>query len=306
MKQDHIWNAWIKVIIGVVIALILVFLICCAYPVIGVVFLMAGSGMQLTGGQSEGAYYVERINASANANGGEDYFYLPSSVYRSERMLFRYSFGERKWENITGKDSIDAFAVEGDILYFRRDTIDGDEYWCMNLATREQRQLSEESSQYAQAQKAVKRILNGPVCEKIEDALSQIEYGYVDVSSPYLDQTGDPIIGITQEPLNPRFRGDRIKQRGLRYDILFSYDPETETCEVLYQPKNNRTRIIGYQDGEVYLFRKNKIYRENLDSGKKEELATIPESETYTFDWWKDYLLVLDHTKNELVEVVEI
>lgn len=41
-------------------------------------------------------------------------------------------------------------------------------------------------------------------------------------------------------------------------------------------------------------------------SSKKEELATIPESETYTFDWWKNYLFVLDRTKNELVGVVEI
>lgn len=252
--------------------------------------------------ESETEYCVERINASTNTYKSEDYFYLNQSVLRPEMRLFRYTVADQEWDEPIGQDCIDEFTIDGDWLYFDRSTKDGGEYGCVNLATGKRKQLSREDM----PEELLSPIRYDETCEKIEHALSEMEYNYVEVRLAYLDQSGDNVIGITQVPRNPRYQASRISQLGLRYDILFSYDPQTEACEILYQPKNNRTRIIGYQDGMVYLFRKNKIYRENLDSGKKEELATIPESETYTFDWWKDYLLVLDHTKNELVEVVEI
>lgn len=281
MHSDKKW----KIIKRIVIGLCAAWFCWQALPYIGAAVLLIAFRTLPLGSQTEGEYYVERINASTNTYESKDYIHLWEFDTDIGGTLYRYSVTDKTKEDLTGKEHIQDAAVQNGLLYYEY----ADGYWCMNLATKEESLLPEEDMPAAEA--LLSPIRYDETCEKIEGILYELGVCYVDIDLDHLDQSGDKIIGIMQVPLGARFRGDRIKQRGLRYDILFSYDPETETCEVLYQPKNNRTRIIGYQDGEVYLFRKNKIYRENLDSGKKEELATIPESETYTFDWWKDYLL---------------
>lgn len=296
MHHDKKW----KIIKRVVIGLCAAWLCWLALPYIVLAVMLIASMTLPPGSQTEGEYYVERINASTNTYESEDYIHLWEDDTDIGGTLFRYSVADQTKEDLTGKEHIQGAAVRNELLYYE----DATGYWRMNLATKEESLLPKEDVP------AVEALLSpscyDKTCEKIEEILYELCDAYMYTDFCYLDQSGARIIGITQMPLNARCRGIRLRQHYLRYDVLFSYDPQTETCEILYRKRNNRTRIIGYQDGEVYLFRKNKIYRQNLDSGKKEELAMIPESETYTFDWWKNYLLVLDHTKNELVEVVEI
>lgn len=300
MNADIKYHFLKKVAIGAGIALLL-FLLIYATPFLGVIILMVKSTIPPPGNQSEGAYYVERINASAYTYEMKDYIHLWEADTEIAGLLYRYSVTDRTKEDLTGKADIWDAAVYGDILYYE----DKDGYWCLNLLTREQWQLAD--ADVAAVEELLSPITYDETCEKIEEALDQLVDSYVDVSLNYLDRAeDDKIVGITQVPLNIRYRGSRLKQKGLRYDILFSYVPATGKCEILYQPKNNRTRIIGYQDGVIYLFKNNKIFRQFLDSDESEELVALPESSCYTFDWWEDYLLVFDHENSELVEVVEI
>lgn len=282
------------------IVLVAAMLCLLAFPLIGVAVLLVTSNLHPLGSQPDGSYYVERINASTNTCESEDYIHLWEFDTKIGGGVYRYSVTDRTKEDLTGKEYIWDAAVKEELLYYE----DKDGYWCVDLSTRDQWQLSDEDT--SSVEKILSSISYDKTCEKIEEILDQLDYHYTDVALSHLDQSDEKIIGITQVPLNVRYRGGRLAQKGLRYDILFSYDPATESCEILYQPKNNRTRIIGYQDGLVYLFRENEIYRQRLNSDKKEELASLPESDSYTFDWWKDYLLVFDHEKNELVEVLEI
>lgn len=281
MHSDKKW----KIIKRIVIGLCAAWFCWQALPYIGAAVLLIAFRTLPLGSQTEGEYYVERINASTNTYESEDYIHLWEFDTDIGGTLYRYSVTDKTKEDLTGKEHIQDAAVQNGLLYYEY----ADGYWCMNLATKEESLLPEEDVSWLEV--IFSQDDMDDACIKIRGLLNELGHKHAYLRLSYLDQSGEKIIGITQVPLNARCTGRRLEQKILRYDVLFSYDPLTETCEVLYQKKNNRTRIIGYQDGEVYLFRKNKIYRENLDSGKKEELATIPESETYTFDWWKDYLL---------------
>lgn len=42
-------------------------------------------------------------------------------------------------------------------------------------------------------------------------------------------------------------------QSDIEDDLLFEINLETDTSRIVYSTKNNRTRIIGYKTGAVYL-----------------------------------------------------
>ena len=213
----------------------------------------------------EGAYYVERINSSTNAWVAGPYMHL--------------------WES---------------------DTPLGGELYSYDLERGTGEKILENDPDYASVKESLQvPMLSDELWENITDALHDEGCAGFIVSAQNLDQTENPVVGITQIPVIARVAHDRIEQKHLRWDVLFSYDIQTGACEILYRPGNNRTRIIGYEDGVMYLYEKDAIYQKPLD-GRKEKLAILPPSDSYTFDWWDGKLIVLDHETNELVEVVEI
>lgn len=75
--------------------------------------------------------------------------------------------------------------------------------------------------------------------------------------------------------------------------MLFRLNPETGESSILYKPGNNRTRIVGYQDGIIYLMESYKIYSQPIeDGGKRILLYELPEHTDYRFDWQGDHLLI--------------
>ena len=55
----------------------------------------------------------------------------------------------------------------------------------------------------------------------------------------------------------------------------------------------------------MYLYQRNRIYKKPLED-EKEKLATLPPSDSYTFDWWDGKLIVLDYETGRLIEVLEV
>ena len=262
-------------------------------------WLSVSSNVRPFSNEMAGEYYVERINAATNTYESENYYYVTKE---GANKLYAYMPNTQKWEDILGLENVETFAVAEDKLYvsIRKDA--ESEYWVLDIKTGEKQLLSECEIPEAQALSLEPQRAK---YKKIELELSQEGYKFANVFSEYLDDSEHTIIGLAQNPVRPDGDEKRIEQENLKYDILFSYDPSLEICKILYETKTNRTRIIGYQDGYVYLYKQNQIVKEHLEDGASEVLTTIPKGEHYTFDWWKEYLVVIDHETDELVTMVE-
>ena len=54
--------------------------------------------------------------------------------------------------------------------------------------------------------------------------------------------------------------------------MLVEIDLETDTSRMLYDTRNNRTRIVGYREGNVYLLKDHIVYKNVLKSGEQREM----------------------------------
>ena len=82
-------------------------------------------------------------------------------------------------------------------------------------------------------------------------------------------------------------------QDELKCDVLFRLNPNTGESSILHRTLNNRTRIIGYQDGVIYLLKNFKIYSRTVENKEEKMLVELPKDTYYEFDWQGDYLVVI-------------
>ena len=88
-------------------------------------------------------------------------------------------------------------------------------------------------------------------------------------------------------------------QRDIVRDMFFELNIDTGESQILYDTKNNQTRIIGYEDGILYLFKNDyKVYKQPLSGGEATEILSIPKSNDVIFDWCEDYLIVRSRDTN--------
>ena len=123
--------------------------------------------------------------------------------------------------------------------------------------------------------------------------LNRDEYKYSEIQQDKLAVENGEIIGLVHAVKNIRCNPSGIRQEQLRYDVLFRLDPETGESSILYKARNNRTRVIGYQDGVIYLLKNFRIYTQDVENGKREFFLKLPRDNSYTFDWQGDHLIVI-------------
>ena len=123
--------------------------------------------------------------------------------------------------------------------------------------------------------------------------LNRDEYKYSEIQQDKLAVENGEIIGLVHAVKNIRCNPSGIRQEQLRYDVLFKLDPETGESSILYKARNNRTRVIGYQDGVIYLLKNFRIYTQDVENGKRELFLKLPRDNSYTFDWQGDHLIVI-------------
>ncbi len=119
------------------------------------------------------------------------------------------------------------------------------------------------------------------------------EYSHSAIQENKLTTEDGDIIGLVHVVKNFRCESYDPWQNDLKYDVLFKLDPETGEDSILYQARNNRTRVIGYQDGVIYLMKNYRIYTQTVGSRRKELFLKLPRDRDYTFDWQEDYLIVI-------------
>jgi hypothetical protein len=123
-------------------------------------------------------------------------------------------------------------------------------------------------------------------------------------------EDGKTITGIMNVSSHPSL-GMKLSQLYVKRDIIFTLDTETGESQVVYDTKNNRTRIIGYKDNTVYLFKDDyKIYSQSIEGGELTEIAQIPETKDAYFDWQGDYLVIgyipIDAVSSTKYEIITI
>lgn len=101
------------------------------------------------------------------------------------------------------------------------------------------------------------------------------------------------IIGLLHVPIILRRDSLNPSQKELKYDVLFRLDLETGENSILYRAQNNRTRIMVYQDGVIYLMNHYRKYIKTVESGETKLFLKLPRDTSYKFDWQGDYLIVM-------------
>ena len=128
---------------------------------------------------------------------------------------------------------------------------------------------------------------------KAISCLEKSGYRKSELYEQYMTQEGEStIIGLINISKNPVFSWE-LFQFDIARDMLFRLDVNTGESKIIYDTKDNMTRIIGYNNGIVYLFKDDyKIYSQPVSGGKATEIASIPRSDDVMFDWCGDYLIV--------------
>lgn len=104
----------------------------------------------------------------------------------------------------------------------------------------------------------------------------------------------EELIGLVQLVTGYHTESWDPPQDELRYDVLFHLDPKTGESGILYSPWNKNTRIVGYQDGVIYLLRNFKIYSRAVENEEEKQITELPKDTYYKFDWQGDYLIVIN------------
>lgn len=135
--------------------------------------------------------------------------------------------------------------------------------------------------------------VEGDLKEHKIDCLNTSEFNYSVIQQKKSTIENGEIIGLVHVIKNFRCESWDPSQDEVKYDVLFRLDPKTGKNSILYRTKNNRTRIIGYQDGVIYLMNNYKIYTRTVGSKRAELFLELPRDTGYMFDWQGDYLIVM-------------
>lgn len=136
--------------------------------------------------------------------------------------------------------------------------------------------------------------VEGTLREQRIRCLNVSAYEHSHIQGNKLTTENGDIIGLVHVPRESCYDSFDPSQDDLKYDALFRLNPQTGENSILYKTENNCTRIIGYQDGVIYLLRDFKIYSSIMESREEKLIAELPEDTYYEFDWQGDYLIVIN------------
>ncbi len=117
------------------------------------------------------------------------------------------------------------------------------------------------------------------------------EYKNSNIDEDYLTIEDGKIIGVLSVSRHwTEYK--YLDQYNLDKDVLFELDIETGESRKLFDTKNNLTKIIGYQNGIVYLVKNEKVYVRELATKEETALFDLAKGKNYIIDWQADYLII--------------
>ncbi|MCH5338592.1 MAG: hypothetical protein J1E03_07415 [Acetatifactor sp.] len=112
------------------------------------------------------------------------------------------------------------------------------------------------------------------------DCLNDRQYRKSEINTFNMTVEGEKLIGILSVSKDP-LEGHFLYQEDIKKDVLFEIDLENDSSRIIYSTENNKTRIIGYQKGIVYLLKDDVIYEEDIERKKRKELLDLREEDFY-------------------------
>ena len=114
-----------------------------------------------------------------------------------------------------------------------------------------------------------------------------------------------------------RTKVTEMSQKHLERELLVEIDLETDTSRMLYDTRNNRTRIVGYREGNVYLLKDHIVYKNVLKTGEQREMYDLGqesmlwyeedgEHKDVHFEWYGDYMVVWSYNNGDGENLVTI
>ncbi len=91
----------------------------------------------------------------------------------------------------------------------------------------------------------------------------------------------------------------------VKKDLLFSFDPATGKYEKLYETGNGYSRIVGFHDDWVYIYKNGNLSRVSLSSRESESICDL-EPRDVTFSCIGTKLVIFDPNTEEVVKVVSM
>lgn len=106
------------------------------------------------------------------------------------------------------------------------------------------------------------------------DCLDDYYYGMSGVGFHKLAVEDGKIICLIPVSKHPNMI-QGLTQNEVKKDILVEIDMEEGSDRIIYSTKDNKTRIIGYRGGTVYLLEDDIIYRESLEGRDREQVFDL-------------------------------
>ena len=114
----------------------------------------------------------------------------------------------------------------------------------------------------------------------------------------------EKVIGVVQftEWKNGICPKNLLKPQNLKGSVLFEFDTDTFKSDILYEAKGNQTLIIGYGEGQVYLYKKGKVIKRSLDEKKEKTIYSVDKNNhQLSFNWLNDTLLIFDEDDYKII-----
>lgn len=151
--------------------------------------------------------------------------------------------------------------------------------------------------------------MNNESLWKDVSAIREDKYSHSEIYEEFLTAEDEKIIGLLSVSRHWAVYWD-LWQRDLEKEVLFELDTETGESNILFETRNNLTKIIGYQDGILYFVKDEKVCKLNLESKEKTELFDLPKGKDYIIDWQAGYLIIREEftygQSGDIVMVYEV
>lgn len=111
------------------------------------------------------------------------------------------------------------------------------------------------------------------------------------------------IVGIGHGPQGIPYTNDSYNAQ-IKKDVLYSFDPKTRECNLIYDTNGDSERIVGYKEGVLYLFKNNALIQYDTNSKTTESIKKFDNGHKLIFYWYGNDLLVFDATDNVVLTVI--
>ena len=147
------------------------------------------------------------------------------------------------------------------------------------------------SSEHKETQKQFTYQIEG-MEQNMIDCLSRDMYKNSKLHEIYMCQESkNTLIGMLSISQDPRVN-IHMYQNSIESDILFRLNIDTGESEIIYDTQDNKTKIIGFDKGTVFLLKNDyKIYAQSI-GGEMLEIASVPEGDSMIFEWYGDNLII--------------